>query len=263
MVNLKRNSGKMNTILITLWLLIHFILMTACSGGSESTAAAPSNNDTGKGGSTARFTVVGDVLYTIAGSYLQTYDISAASLPKKILMSTDGYMGFDVETLFAYQGYLFVGGRSGMDMYDLVATPKSPVKVSEFNHARSCDPVVVQDNYAYVTLRGGTTCGGFTNQLDIIDVADITQPVLVKSFPMTRPSGLGIDGTNLFICDGAAGLKAIDVDTVSMTLTENNTIPDLMCNDVIPNNGVLVVTSNSSVDQMDYQLNVLSTITAY
>jgi len=236
------------------------IVLVGCGDSSSetSTAAAPP----GKGGSTARFTVVGDVLYTISGAYLQTYDITDVSAPKKILMSTGGYMGFDVETLFAYNGYLFVGGQLGMDTYDITINPKSPPKISEFKHARSCDPVVVQDNLAYVTLRGGGRCASFTNQLDIIDVSDITRPKLLKSFPLTGPKGLGIDGRQLFVCDGWAGLKVFDVDVVNLVLTENWVISDLDCNDVIPNSGELVVTSRNRVSQFDYQLNLLSEIKA-
>ena len=37
----------------------------------------------------------------------------------------------------------------------------------------SCDPVVVQGDYAFVTLRGGTECQGFSNQLDIIDISTL------------------------------------------------------------------------------------------
>jgi len=239
------------------------VSLYGCGDSSESGSSAAPPGNTGTGGSTARFTIVDNILYTISGAYLQTYDISDVSTPKKILMSTDGFMGFDVETLFAYNGYLFVGGQLGMDMYDIIANPKSPPKVSEFNHARSCDPVVVQDNLAYVTLRGGSGCNRFTNQLDIIDVSNITQPKLLKTFPLTGPKGLGIDGSNLFVCDGWAGLKAFDVDVVNLVLTENWVVSDLDCNDVIPNNGELVVTSNNRVSQFDYQLNLLSEISAY
>ena len=46
-----------------------------------------------------------------------------------------------------------------MEIYDLTEE-QNPVCLSDFNHVRSCDPVVVQGDIAYVTLRSGSFCGG-------------------------------------------------------------------------------------------------------
>ena len=60
-----------------------------------------------------------------------------------------------------------------------------------------------------LSRREGTACGGFTNQLDVIDISNKTSPLLISSYAMYNPSGLGIDGDLIFICDGEAGLKII------------------------------------------------------
>ena len=60
-----------------------------------------------------------------------------------------------------------------------------------FNHARSCDPVVVDDTLAYITLRTGTNCGGNLNVLDVVNIKNINKPVTVMSYAMTNPHGLG------------------------------------------------------------------------
>ncbi len=89
--------------------------------------------------------------------------------------------------------------------------PSSPKYLSEFVHARACDPVFVQGNTAYVTLSEGNFCANFTNQLDVIDVTDILDPKLVKSYDMYRPKGLSVYDNKLFLCDDKAGLKIYDV----------------------------------------------------
>ena len=52
-----------------------------------------------------------------------------------------------------------------------------------------------------------TTCGGFENQLDIVDISNLNQPELIRTHDMVNPHGLDIDNGTLFICDGEAGLK--------------------------------------------------------
>jgi hypothetical protein len=120
---------------------------------------------------------------------------------------------WDIETIFPYKTNLFIGSSSGMHILD-ISSPESPAKVSTYVHIRSCDPVVVDDKYAYVTLRSGTACQGFTNQLEVIDITDLKAPELLKTYPMTNPHGLGIDKSTLFICDGRDGLKAFDASDV-------------------------------------------------
>jgi len=97
-----------------------------------------------------------------------------------------------------------------MFIYD-VSNPASPVQLSFFQHAQACDPVFVSDDKAYVTLRGGTPCQNFDNQLDVIDITDLTNPILIASHTMTNPHGLSVKDNTLFLCDGTAGLKVFDV----------------------------------------------------
>ena len=72
------------------------------------------------------------------------------------------------------------------------SNPSEPIHLSTFAHARVCDPVVVNDDYAFVTLRSGDRCSGFVNQLDVVDIKDLENPKLVKSYPMDNPHGLGV-----------------------------------------------------------------------
>ena len=50
---------------------------------------------------------------------------------------------------------LFIGSQTGMFIYNL-SNPDNPVQDGQFNHVRSCDPVIADEKYAYVTLRSGS-----------------------------------------------------------------------------------------------------------
>lgn len=161
----------------------------------------------GVGGSMARFTIINDYLYVVDDQNLNLFNISTPNSPQAGNVIS---LGWGIETIFPYQDKLFIGSNSGMFIYDN-STPENPSYISEFQHARACDPVFVKDNYAYVTLRDGTFCEGFNNQLDLVDITDITNPVLEKTFPLQNPHGLSIKGDNLFVCEGAHGVKVFDI----------------------------------------------------
>ena len=107
------------------------------------------------------------------------------------------------------------------------------------------------DTYAYVTLRSGTACGGGNDQLDIIDISDIENPVLVKSYGMQGPYGLGVDGSVLFVYDGKAGLKVYDVTDPSKILLLE-AIQDRETYDVILTPPRAIVVGPAGLDQYDY-----------
>jgi len=174
-------------------------------GGGGTTTA---NNITGAGGSFARFSVIDDRLYVINNSELIAYDLG---MPAKPIAISSTYVNWNIETIIPYKNYLFIGGNAGMYIYDRT-NPDEPVEVSRFEHANACDPVFVKDDIAYVTLRSGTLCQGFTNQLDVIDVSDIESPRLIKSFEMDNPHGLSIRDNNLYLCEGIHGLKVFEID---------------------------------------------------
>ncbi len=208
----------------------------------------------GIAGSMASFMLYDNYLYAIENSHIKIIDISNLETP---VLHNSFSVEWGIETLFVYENHLFIGSQTGMHVYGL-DYPENPVFISTFEHIRSCDPVVVEGNYAYVTLRSGSSCGGFTNQLDIVDISNLNSPKLVKTYQLQNPYGLGIDSTTLFICDGDAGLKVYDVETpTSLRLIQKFT--DINTFDVIPIHGVLVMIGNDGLYQYDY--NDLSNIT--
>lgn len=160
----------------------------------------------GIGGSFARFTIYDHYLYTVDHYSLSAWDIENSKLD---LLNTNN-LGWGIETIFPYKDKLFIGSNSGMHIFEN-SNPASPYFVSTFEHARACDPVVVEGNTAYVTLRNGTECEGFINQLDIIDISNIYNPNLIKSYNMDHPHGLAVRDSKLYLGEGQYGLKTFDV----------------------------------------------------
>lgn len=228
-----------------------FALMSSASASYNKQAAfapTPSSN-AGIGGSMARFTISGDHLYALDGSNLDIVNVSIQTKPEQ---KKEFPLAWDVETLFPYYDKLFVGSRTGMYIVDL-ANPEEPSIISQYQHLRSCDPVVVEGDYAFVTLRSGSTCEGFTNQLEVIDLSNLKSPQQVAIYPMTNPHGLGIDQGTLFICDGLDGLKAYDATDVK-TISQNQLAhyKNIQALDVIPFQHVAMVIGQDGLYQYDY-----------
>ncbi|MEL6696346.1 MAG: hypothetical protein AAFP89_08890 [Bacteroidota bacterium] len=171
---------------------------------------------TGIGGSMARFTLVNNYMYVVTETDLLSFDVSNTADPMKVSDERISWGG--VETIYPFRGSLFIGTMTGMFIYSL-DNPATPTYTSQFTHARACDPVVVADvqgiTYAFVTLREGTRCGGAPNQLHVVNVQNLTNPVLVASYDMNNPQGLGVQEEVLYLCDGDAGLKVFDVSDVN------------------------------------------------
>jgi hypothetical protein len=231
------------------------------STANFSIATTNQTSNQGVSGSITKFTLINDYLYVMDRVSLKPFDISipdAPSLHQGISVSRE------VETLFAYNNHIFMGTTTGMLIFN-TSTPSQPQHISTVNHFTACDPVVVKDNYAYVTVRSGTGCGGAINELDIIDISDYNNPFIESSYSMNNPHGLGIDNDLLFICDGSAGLKVFDAtDPIEAGNNLIHTFDDITAVDIIPNNEIAIVIGGNAIKQYDYsnpeELILLSTI---
>ena len=203
----------------------------------------------GKGGSMARFGLYDNFLYTVDQYQLFVFNVSEASNPTKVITQP---IGWNVETMFLYDDHMFLGTTNGMIILELT-NPSAPKQISSMWHVTSCDPVVVQDGYAYFTLRGGTDCrNNSVNVLDVIKLsADYKTITPLASYTMKEPYGLGIDNNTLFLCDD--GLKVYNVaDKLSIN---NNLIAhfkDIKTYDVIPLNKFLFMIGGDGFYLYDY-----------
>lgn len=215
------------------------------SGGIAT--AMPSGN--GMGGSMAQFAITGSYLYVLRSSSITAFDLCGGSCPQQSSVTP---LTWNAETIFPYSNHLFLGTSSGMLIYSL-NNPSTPEYVSQISHVTACDPVAVQGNRAYVTIRTGTRCNGFINGLMVIDISNYNSPVQLAEYELTNPFGLGIDENTLFICDGNDGLKVFDAED-DLTITDHLLAhyQNIQTYDVIPNNDVLIMSAKEGIYQYDY-----------
>lgn len=203
----------------------------------------------GIGGSMARFGLLNERLYTVSNRDIKVFNTSFPATPTYVNTVATGVN--DIETIFPFGNHLFLGSNTGMHIFN-VNNPNTPVKTGLFTHARVCDPVIADANFAFVTLRSGTMCQGFTNQLDVVDISTISNPTLLKTYPLTNPHGLSKDGNTLFICDGADGLKIFNASNVQ-NLALIKTIGNMETYDVIANGGYALVVAKNGLHCIDYR----------
>ncbi len=206
-----------------------------------------SGSTPGIAGSMAGMVLMNDYLYAISEMHsLGIVDVSNASHPK---LDSSFFAGFDLQTIYQFEDKLFLGSGVGMFMYD-VSNPQHPVSLGEFTHGNACDPVIADGGYAYVTLHTGTFCEGDLNELDVIDVHDILNSTLVKTYNLSKPTGLCKDGNLLFVCDGTE-VKVFSADNpAGLVLLQQ--IKSNQPYDVIAANKKLIVVNADGISQYDY-----------
>lgn len=216
-------------------------------GGIALNAGNNGSNSNGINGSMSRFSIYNDHLYSVINNYLNIFDLSG-NIPKKA--GQDFYIGRNVETIFSYKNNMFMGTPTGMLIYS-VNDPVKPVFQSSLTHVYGCDPVVVENDMAYVTVHSGNLCGQSSNELFVVDVSDVKNPKQLVSYTMTNPKGLGIDNGRLFLCDD--GLKIYNV-TDPQTLISNRLAHYTGMDgfDVIPQNNILMMIADDGLYQYDY-----------
>lgn len=201
----------------------------------------------GIAGSMSRFSIVNNYLYAVNNSSINVLDISTINDP--VLQNTVG-VGWNIETIYPFKNKLFLGSSTGMFIFD-ITNPTAPIREGSFAHSRACDPVVADDDYAFVTLRAGTFCQGTNNQLDVVNVQNLSSPYLIKTYGMTNPHGLSKDGSLLFVCDGADGLKVYNASNVN-SLQLLDRVKNLETYDVIAWNKRLLLVAKGGLYQYDY-----------
>jgi hypothetical protein len=223
---------------------------TYASNGGVTGSSGVTGATYGVGGSMARFGLYKDFLYIVDQYQLYTFKLNSAS-DAKLLQTTS--VGWNVETIFITDNHLFLGTQNGMIVQSL-EVPERPSQKGTFSHMTACDPVVIKGDLAFVTLKGGTTCRGTLNQLDVVQMSNsYTKFSLLKSYPMFGPQGLGIDDDLLFICDGDAGLKIYNAaDPLTITQHLIASFPSINAYDVIPMNDYLFMIGEKGFMLYDY-----------
>ena len=228
------------------FLISALVLMYACDQDSNDPVNSSDISVDGQGGSLATFALRGDYLYTVDEFNLSVFNVQEVNNPVRV-NTLD--IGFDIETLFGFKDYLFIGSQNALFIYD-ITNPELPKQLSRSDHFRSCDPVVANDDYAFVTLHANTFCEGTVNELRTYDIEDLENPILLNTRGLTEPKGLGLFGDYLLVCDYTT--KIFDVSDASNSIFVAE-IPTSDAIDVIIRDNNAFIISSNSINQ--YELN--------
>ena len=242
------HKSKMQTVKIIQF--IGGICVAMCALQCADDFASPVGSGDVQSGSITKFKVVKDFLYVIDGRVLKVHSIQTPTNPK-YLGSIE--VGFGLETLFGLGDYLFIGSQTGMYIHNIRESWK-PELLSHYEHISSCDPVVADSEYAYVTLRAGNRCGSTifgVNELHTISIINPRSPQAISKHSMTHPMGLGLDDNMLFVCDQGNGVVIFDIDEHGIPMQRNVIFMDEPI-DVIAHNGHLIVVTPRRVLQFNY-----------
>lgn len=249
-------------LLITVGLFNTGAMLGGCCG-SASSASGPST--TSQSGSTAAMLPYGNVLYALNNnSRLITFDISDPTTPKE----TKNIVTSGSETLFISEGYLYVGGVSGVDIYD-ISTPQTPQNVAFYSHQLGCDPIIVNDDIGYITIRNRGGCwrnaatGISPNRLEITNFEDPENPVSLAHFDLTAPFGLTFIEDRLAICENYAGLTMLDINfsngkSNAPNIQKVGQFPNIQCFDLIADGTNLIATASDGIYQFQSENNHLT-----
>lgn len=230
-------------------------LLLSCEADGTFDTETNTSSDGTLSGSYANILKVDSYMYVISDSELVTYSLEDPDNPKEISRQD---LGFGVESLFHRNGILFIGSRSSLHIYEIgpegIPTELSRTDYTEFGQFGPCDPVVANDTIAYVTLsaRIASECDEINiNELRLYDIKDLSDPLLINTYPMSEPKGLGLKEQFLFVCERFDGLKVLDVSDPNR-VEQIHHFEGFETLDVIPASELLMVVGPDRLYQFDY-----------
>src|ERR1035437_4869226 len=146
-------------------------LINSCT--KESTGA--NTSATGKGGSVTRFTIAQNYLYVVSNHFLYVYSLSNPATPDLVHTSD---LNYDIETIYPYNKYLFLGTRTGL----YVCCGGAGLKI--FNVKKPYTPILISSktdgNYLDVIPYNGMLICDATDGIILYDITNPASPALIK-----------------------------------------------------------------------------------
>jgi hypothetical protein len=212
---------KIALLRCTLLALLAFCL-TRCEKSTEAFAAGGGST---KNGSLSRVITVGNYLYAVDDSRLKTVN---ASSPASLQVTDTKEVGTQLQTIFFYNGQLYIGSATTMYVYDVSANPARPAKTTEFVYPvliEPRDPIIAFDSVIYSTVTSGAGGGSFR----VFNNKDVRNPILVNNLPLPEPRGMDRVDSTLYLCDGRFGLRLFNIrqpynPQLVATVDENNVL---------------------------------------
>ena len=227
------------------------MMLTACGEGG-----AGISEGAGQGGSRARFTILGNHLYTVDGRALTVFSLQNPAKPTVANSEAVTLPAFPeqdpiAETVFPLNNNtLIVGALDGAHFYDL-SNPIDPEKIAVSYEAKGCDPIVADTNFAYVSISSKRDlCTHSRNEVRVLDISNLRNIVQVNRRTLTNPRGLGLQDDRLFVAD--SGLKVYDVSFPASKLVLEQRFPNVQATDVITLDNSLLVIGKAAFIQYKY-----------
>ncbi|MBK8968685.1 MAG: hypothetical protein IPM36_18845 [Lewinellaceae bacterium] len=228
------------------------LLLQACE--KDSTAAGLS----GKSGSITRFAIHQGYMYVLNLNEVRTYSLTNPDQPVLVHRLETNY---GLETIIIYDNTIYLGSSTALYILD-ISNPAAPVILSQTNRdvefLGGCDPVVVKGNYAYSTVKIiQNICGmvAAESALLVYDISNKSAPVLVGTYLLNMPNGLGYKDNYLFVCDaGTDRLEVFDIsDPLALTLLSNFSVNITDPYDLIIEGSKMIVSTQTDFQIFDLQ----------
>lgn len=231
--------------------MVALSLISACKLDLESNDGPESSDGTII--PSADFIVQNNHLITIESTFAKVYSLTDSTKPllEQTYSSTDD---LELETLYEYKAnMLMIGTKEGTYFKDH-STPGELGEITFSTLFTSCDSFVTQGNYLYMALRSDQACSSTNNskgdnQLLVYNILKVDQPVLVKSIDIDSPYGLGINGTELFVCYDQGTLE---FDLTTPTLPVQVGDYSQQCNDIIAAEDPMVLSNDDGISLTEY-----------
>lgn len=200
-----------------------FYFLQGCTKSAETFSSKAGGS--GKNGSMSRMITVGNYLYAVDDQSLITLN---AANPASMQITDRTKLGTQIQTVFHYNGQLFIGSANTMFVYDITTTPQKPTQVNSFTYPvllESRDPIIAFDSVIYSTVTSGAGGG----VLRVFNNKNITSPALINTLSLQQPRGMDRSDSVLYLCNGKSGLYLLNIKqpffpTFIKAIDENNTL---------------------------------------
>ncbi len=176
--------------------------LISCTKESDSSFIG-NNSGTGKSGSTATIITYKGYIYTVDNNHLRTLSLADPSSPIEV---SSILLGEGIETIFAYEEFLYLGTRTGILLYD-IKDGANPKFTGNSFHFPARDPVVVNGDLAYSTTNWGEENGNGGGRISVISLLNKNNPITLFELSQPFPCGLGLSGDILYVCNAKAGIN--------------------------------------------------------
>lgn len=239
----------MKHLLKTSLYLLATLLISACEYEAD---PEPEVSD-GNGKAVADFIVQNNRLITIESTFIKIYSLADSAKPVlETTYSTSDDAEF--ESIYEYKTNMLMIGTSEGTFFKDHSTPGTLTDLAFSEIITSCDTGITQGNYLYITQRSDEDCGDTNNsnnksQLLVYNILQVDNPSLEKSIDIDTPYGLGINGTNLFVCYEQGVIEFDISDPINPDQTGDYSQP---CDNIIASQDPMILSDNSGIRLVEY-----------